>query len=206
MQKLLFVLLTVSILAVTGTAFANHLYDDFSKADFPERQALRGEWTYENNEAHCVSDPELYKKFKNHGPILRYDSEFSDGTIEFEFQPKDVERMIFTLNSADAGHVFRMRLADGKTRQGSRIYGWAGPSKDNDPEMIAVQGVPTLDTMNGKWVRVKIVIEGDRATVTIGDYSEELKHASIGREKGEVTISFASGELGVRGVHIHPAK
>lgn len=205
LQYLLFLTAVLLILSNVGTA-ASGIVDDFSKSDRKGRQALRGEWKFENNQASCVSAPELYKKYKNHGPILRWSPSkpFTDGTVEVEFQPKKCQRIVITLNNK-TGHVFRIALTDNKTTK-TRIFGWAHPSseKDKPAETLAVKGVPTAAAIDGQWVKLRLAITGSEARVMIGKYSETLKHASIARDKGEFTISFASGECAVRKVSIKP--
>ena len=110
-----------------STAFADGFKDDFSDSKLKTRQALRGEWTFQDGTAHCVADPELYKKFANHGPILRWPAKFTNGTLEFEFQPKGCERVIVTLN--EKGHVFRMLFHE---PQRTRFFGWIGQSSKNE--------------------------------------------------------------------------
>lgn len=189
------------ILASLSLAQAGGFRDDFSNPKLKNRQALRGDWKYANNTASCVSDPELYKKFANHGPILRWPCKFTDGTVAFEFQPKGCQRIVITLN--EDGHVFRISLSD---EQRTRIFGWIGKSsKQNKAKTIAKEGVPTSADIDGKWVKVKLAIKGDKGEITIGDYSAKLKHGSLARKKGEFTISFASGECAIRNVSVTPA-
>jgi hypothetical protein len=181
--------------------YAGGFHDDFSNPSLESRQALRGEWTFMDGAARCKADPKLYKKFNNHGPILRWSSEFTDGTLEFEFQPKNCQRVIITLN--EKGHVFRMLFHDARR---TRFFGWIGQSsKTNKPKIIVEEGVPTINDLNGKWVKSKIVFHGNTANITYGDYKVTLKHEAIGRKKGEFTISFASGELAVRNVRLTAA-
>lgn len=188
----------IVVLILIPFACGDGFQDDFSDAKSKTRQALRGDWKFDHGIASCVSDPELYRKFANHGPILRWPAEFTDGTLEFEFQPKDCERVIITLN--EKGHVFRMLFHEpAKTK----FIGWIGQSsRTNKPKVVANEGVPSIGDLNGKWVKAKVVFKGKTADVTYGDYNARLKHESIGRRKGEFTISFASGELSVRNVKL----
>ena len=172
--------------------------DNFSDPKLEIRQALRGEWIFEDNVASCVSDPELYKEFANHGPILRWPVEMTDGTVEFEFKPQGCQRLVITLNGD--GHIFRISLND---EQRTSIFGWIGKSsKENKSQTIAKKGVPTIASLEGKWTKLKLVIKGDKADIQIGDYSASLQHGSLARDKGEFTISFASGECAVRKVSV----
>lgn len=174
-------------------------FDDFDSKTQTSRAALRGDWQFEGNEGRCVSDPELYKKYKNHGPILRYPCEFSNGVIEFEIKPKDVQRFVFTLN--EQGHVFRCCLADEKR---TRIFGWSGLSKETKAETIAKDKVPQISELDGKWTSVRIRIEGKKATVSIGNYRKTMTHACLSRAKKELTLSFASGEMAFRRLRVRP--
>jgi len=199
MKTLIYALLT---LIASHSFAAEGFHDDFSNPKLKTRKALRGEWTFKDGVAHCVSDPELYKKYKNHGPILRWPAKFTDGAIEFEFRPKDCQRVIITLN--EDGHVFRMLF---HSAERTRFFGWIGKSsKTNKPKTIAKKGVPTVKDLDGKWIKSSIVFKGNTAQIAYGDYKTTLTHESIGRKKGEFTISFASGEIAVRNVQLKIAK
>ena len=195
------------LFALANTAFvpfasAGGFYDDFSNPNLESRKALRGDWTFKNGTARCVADPALYKKFKNHGPILRWPATFTDGTLEFEFRPRKCQRVIVTLN--EKGHVFRMLFHD---KRRTRFFGWIGrSSKTNKPKLIARKGVPSINDLNGTWVKSKIVFCGNTAEITYGKFKKTFTHESIGRKKGEFTISFASGEIAVRNVRLTTTK
>jgi hypothetical protein len=190
-----------AVVASLSVTQAGGFKDDFANARHSTRQALRGDWKYRNNAATCVSDPELYKKFANHGPILRWPCEFTDGTVEFEFQPKGCSRIVITLN--EDGHVFRISIND---EQRTRIFGWIGKSsKTNKAKTIAKDGVPTVSDVDGKWIKGKLVCQGEQGEITLGDYTAKLKHHSLGRKKGEFTISFAGGTCAVSKVSVTPA-
>jgi len=47
-----------------------------------------------------------------------------------------------------------------------------------------------------------MVFKGDHCQMTLGDYTAKLKHPSIGRKKGEFTISFSSGKCSIRKVQV----
>ena len=197
-------LLVTAFCAFTSTAMADDFTDDFSAAKFKGRLAERGEWKFENRTASCVADPELYKRFKNHGPILKWPREFTDGTIEFEMKASQCQRVVFTLNGD--GHIFRVTLADetsaapaGPSKVPTRLIGWATrSSKQNKGDTIKPKGLPDLPEVNGKWVKVKLVVKGNQAVLRIGDFETEVEHASLARDKNMVMITFAYGELAVR--------
>jgi hypothetical protein len=192
--------LVILFLLITSTMItqAAGFVDDFSNPEFEIRQALRGEWVYEDGVASCVSDPVLYKEFANHGPILRWPATFTDGTVEFEFKPQGCQRVVITLN--EDGHVFRISLRE---PAGTKIFGWIGKSsKENKAQDIAKEGVPPIASLEGQWTKVRLVTKGNTGHIQIGDYKAELNHGSIGRRKGEFTISFASGQCAIRNVMV----
>ena len=172
------------------------------------RRAARGQWTFANHEATCVADPEQFKEFNNHGPILTWPYQFTDGTVEMEIKPVDCQRVVFTLNGD--GHVFRVTLADlredapgGTSRVPNRLIAWATKSsKENKGDTIVPNGMPDLPAVNNQWVKLKLVIHGGTAKLNIGDFETELKHPALSREKTNVTITFAYGKMSVRNVKI----
>jgi hypothetical protein len=91
-------------LTTTGQAL---IADDFKQQQKPHRRLTRGAWTVKDGEASCAHDDELFKKYKNHGPAIWYDQEFTDGVVKFEFQPSpECQHFVFTVNGRD-GHVLR---------------------------------------------------------------------------------------------------
>lgn len=200
-----FVLLSVVILLFVSGAHAEDFVDSFLSATNEDRLAERGDWTFKNQTASCVADPELYKRFKNHGPILKWPREFHDGAVEFEMKAEKCQRVVFTLNGD--GHVFRVTLADetptataGASRVPTRIIAWATKSsKQNKGDTIKPDGLPDLPVIDGKWVRVRLSITGDTADLTIGGFRTQIQHAALTREKNTVMLTFAYGKLAVRG-------
>lgn len=193
-----------TLLFVTSFVAAEEFVDDFAGAEKAGRQAERGEWQFQNGIASCVADPDLYKQFKNHGPILKWTREFNDTSIEFELKATNCQRVVFTLNGD--GHIFRVTLADetpeapaGTSKVPTRIIAWASTSsKENQGETINPEGMADLPAINGEWVRMKLDVKGKRGMLTIGAFQTELKHAALGRDKNMVMLTFAHGEIAVR--------
>ena len=193
------------LVAFPGFAWSDVFRDDFSQAALADRLAERGEWRFEGGVASCVADPELYKQYKNHGPILKWPREFTEGAIEFEMKAEGCQRVVFTLN--EEGHVFRVTLADetegatgGASKVPTRLIGWSTQSsKENKGDTLLPEGLPDLSAIDGKWVRVKLVVKGEGATLQIGDdFETEIEHASLGRAKSMIMLTFAHGRLAVR--------
>ena len=107
------VLATSTLLATAPLVAAGEtsVQDAFTQDSHPQRVAVRGDWQFNDGVASCVADPDLYKKFKNHGPIIRYPIAYrgADGQrllVEFEVKARDVSRLVITLNGD--GHVYRI--------------------------------------------------------------------------------------------------
>jgi len=182
--------------------------DSFDTETHNGRLAERGAWTFENGIARCLADPELYRKFKNHGPILKWPRNFRDGTIAFEMKAQDCQRVVFTLNGD--GHIFRVTLADerpnapaGTSKVPTRLIAWATKSsKQNKGTTIRPVGLPDLPAVNGQWVPVRLSVQGAQGILTIGEYRTEITHHALTRDKTMVMLTFACGELAVRKLRI----
>ena len=61
-----YLLLVPSIQAAEVAPFS----DDFSNLELSQRRALRGAWHFRDGTASCTQDDALFKKHKDHGPIL----------------------------------------------------------------------------------------------------------------------------------------
>ena len=185
-------------------AIAFELRDDFSSAKSSVRLAERGAWKFENQVATCVADLKLYKQYKNHGPILRWSPQFTDGSLQFAFKPEKCQRVVFTLNGD--GHIFRVILFDasvnsptGASRAHSRLIAWATKSsKQNKGDTIKPNGLPDLPAVDGEWTKLKLDVHDGQAKLSIGDFTTNIKHAALRREKTSITLSFAFGSLAVR--------
>ena len=195
---------STALLLIATVAADEDFVDDFRSAKREGRLAERGAWQFRDGIASCVADPDLYKQFKNHGPILKWPREFNDAKIEFEMKAEDCQRVVFTLNGD--GHVFRVTLADerpdapaGKSKVPTRIIAWATKSsKQNKGDTIKPQYMPDLPAVNEKWVPVQLTVKGNRAMLTIGDFQTEINHTALERDKNMVMLTFAHGELSVR--------
>ena len=193
----------ITMLIAVPFAAGEEFVDNFV-ADHHCRHAERGQWKFHNGIASCVADPELYKQYKNHGPILKWPREFSDATIQFEMKATDCQRVVFTLNGD--GHIFRVTLADerpdapaGKSKVPTRVIAWATKSsKQNKGDTIKPEAMPDLPAVNGVWVPVRLDVKGKRATLTIGDFETKIIHDALARNKNMVMLTFAHGDLSVR--------
>lgn len=180
--------------------------DDFSSADSSVRttDASRGQWTFRNNIASATCDPELFAKYKNHGPVIRWEAAFSQADIEFEMKSSDSQRVTFTLNGD--GHVFRITLTDrtptAKPKPSpleTKIIAWATKSsKKNQGDVFQPDGMPDLASLKDRWVKVSLKIRGERVVVAIDDFKTSLAHQALLRDKNLIGLTFAHGKLAIR--------
>ena len=179
-----------ALTADAGTVFR----DDFSGGPVPERRASRGEWKFRDGVAACTQDDALYRKNKDHGPILFYAVPFRDATVRFAFKADGCKVVGFTANGP-AGHVFRFNLGE----KGSvRAFPPGG-------KPIGVADAPPLKA--GEWVDVAVEFRGPKATIKIGkDYEKVVEHPTYATGKANVSIAFAFGTLSVRGLVIEDRK
>jgi hypothetical protein len=182
------------LLAVTSAfaADAPLLKDDFSAPKLENRRASRGDWTFADNTATCTQDDELYKKNKDHGPILFYDLAYTDAAIRFAMKPDAATKsIVFTANGED-GHVFRIVFS--LAGAGVRAF----PPDEKDHKSIALGNEPALKLKPDAWTPVSVELRGSKATLKIGDFTKTYEHASIARPKTNLSIGFAFGTVSVK--------
>lgn len=190
MKRLLLLLSATAAFA----ADAPLLKDDFSAPKLEQRRASRGDWKFADNTATCTQDDELYKKNKDHGPILFYDLAHTDAAIRFAFKPDaSTKTVVFTCNGAD-GHVFRFVLSS----RGAGIR--AFPPGEKDHKSIALGNEPTVLLKPGEWTQVSVDLRGPKAAVKIGDFAKTYEHASFSRPKTNLSIGFSFGTISVKDV------
>lgn len=188
-------------LALSTQGFTQSFSDSFISEKHPIRKALRGDWQFNNNGAFCDSDPALFKKYSNHGPILRWPVKaFRDGIIEYEFKRTGSKRIVFTLNGTD-GHVFRVKNGDGGRWTKTSIYSWPEPPKkprQKSGNLRYVTKATSYAALNNQWVKVRFEFKADMLSMMMGEESVTLQHENFRRLKSEITLAFTSGRLAVR--------
>lgn len=192
--------LALSCVLISNTVAADLplLKDDFSAAKLEQRRALRGEWKFAEGVASCTQDDALYKKNKDHGPIIFYDLAYTDATIRFSYRADAaVKSVVFTCNG-EAGHIFRFVTSAAGT--GMRAF----PADAKDHKSIALAQEKSLALKAGEWVPVTITLRGAKATVKIGDFEKTYEHASLSRAKSNLSVGFGFGTLSVKDVVVMP--
>lgn len=188
MKRLLLLLSATAAFA----ADAPLLKDDFSDPKLATRRAMRGDWKFADNAATCTQDDELYKKNKDHGPILFYDLAHTDAAIRFAVKPgANNKTLVFTCNGAD-GHVFRIVFS--QLGAGIRAF----PPEEKDHKSIALGNEKDLKLKSGEWTNVSVELRGPKATLKVGDFSKTYEHASVARAKTNLSIGFSFGTVSVK--------
>ncbi len=188
MKSLLFLLLTSAVFA----ADISVLKDDFSVSDFAKRRASRGDWKFAEGSATCTQDDALYKKNKDHGPILFYDLAYTDAVIRFAVKRDAANKgIVFTANGAE-GHVFRLVFS--QAGMGVRAF----PPEEKDHKSISLGVEAAMKFKEGEWTNVRVELRGSKATVTVGDVSKTYEHASIARAKVNLSVGFSYGTVSVK--------
>jgi hypothetical protein len=192
MKSLLLAALALPLLA--GPKDAGFV-DGFTTEQFANRRLMRGEWSVAGGVARVTQDDALYKQFKNHGPIVFYDLPMGDVRVSFEVRLEDAKRFIFTFNGK-GGHVFR--LLQNEANAAALAF------EDKDGKHASVR----LDTAlphvrNGEWVRYEIELRGEQAAFSIGDtFRKTVKHATLAKEKSNLSLSFHYGTIQIRGLRV----
>lgn len=165
--------------------------DDFTAAKVEQRRAARGDWQIAGGIARCTQDDELFKKNKDHGPIIFYDVPTQDSTVHFAFRPQGCKTLVFTLNG-EKNHVFRVITNDTTTA----IRAFPAGSTKHAAKPLAQDG-PKL--VQGEWTEVTVEIRGTKATVRMGkDYTKTVEDPAIGQSKVNVSVGFSFGMLEVK--------
>ena len=166
------------------------LKDDFAAAGSKMRRAIRGDWRIADGVASCTQDDELYKKYKNHGPIIFYDLPFEDATVTFAFKSEKAKAVTFTANGKD-GHIFRVSW--GVRGMNARAF------PPGSPEKSVSVGQDDRPLEDGIWIPVRVTLKGSTATVHVGDGTPHVfEHESFAKQKTNVSLGFSFGSVSVK--------
>ncbi len=202
----LFLIVASTAVAVAAPASTSEtlLTDNFTSAKLAKRDLSpsRGEWKMADGVATCTQDDELYKKNKDHGPIIWYDVSMTDATIRFAFRPQGCKTFVFTLNNGN-GHVFRFIVSP----TGLAVRAW--PTQGSDATALSLMnpkaGSPSLK--DGEWTPVELIFDGNECVLAIGsDFKQKFDNAALGFEKTKLGLGFSYGTLSLRDVSISVPK
>lgn len=187
---------------VTLSAKADVLVEDhFDAAKKAGRDlaAGRGKWKMADGVATCTQDDELYKKNKNHGPIMWYQAAFTDGTIHFSVKPQDCKQFVFTLND-DKGHVFRFV----QNATGLSVRCWAMPGgHEAKPTVLNDKSLKTPAMKQGEWTDVELKFAGKKCTLKVSpDFQHTFENDAIAKAKAKLGLGFSFGTVSIKDVKI----
>jgi len=173
----------------------SHFEDDFDSPQQANRRASRGDWSFVDGTASCTQDDELYKKFKDHGPILLYSLPHQDAEVSYRFKAEGTKIVVFTINGED-GHVFR--FVTGQKHTDIRLF-----PKDAEVKSLSGARSQEMGLKDGQWTDVKMSLKGDTAMVKVGDAEPMVvTHPSLTAPKTNVTIGFSFGSLSLQGFSV----
>lgn len=186
--------------AATTFTKAEPLFTDpfTAEAKVPERRAMRGDWKIEDGVASVTQDDELYKKYKDHGPIIFYDLETDNATFRYSFKPDGCKAVVFTINGD--GHVFRFVTSE----RGTSVR--AFPS-EGEAKSISSGQEKDWSLADGEWTDVVVKVDGENVTITFGDNDPlTVTHETYANEKTNFSIGHSFGSLSVKDVVVEESE
>ncbi|NND96510.1 MAG: hypothetical protein HKN47_04175 [Pirellulaceae bacterium] len=180
------------------------VHDDFTEGKHPTRQAARGDWKIDSGVASVTQDDALYKKYKNHGPIMIYTVAHDDAAAEVTFKPSGCKAVVFTMDAKEGGHAFRVKLSP--KMPGAALTYIKEPGKEKATPVFLNKELPTLK--DDEWTTLKVRVVGDRATVTVNNTMFDVRHEQIDQEKKIAKLGFSFGSLSIKQFDLNeiPAK
>ena len=193
MRPLLSVLLLLSI-SFVANGESPLLHDDYTQTEHKTRKAMRGDWKIDGGIASVTQDDAMYKKFKNHGPIMVYGIPHDDASAEVTFKPSGCKTVVFTMDADGGGHAFRVKLSPKAPGIALTYIKEAG--KEKATPVVLSKELPKLK--EGEWTTIKAHVVGDKATVTVGDTTVEVQHEKIDQAKKIAKLGFSFGSLEIK--------
>lgn len=171
--------------------------DKFTSPTLPGRDLSpnRGVWKLADGIATCTQDDDLYTKNKNHGPVVWYNTAFTDATIRFAIRAEKVKQFVFTLNN-EKGHVFRYVMGP----MPLSVRAWDTQGGTAKPDAFPVKNGPKL--AEGEWIQAELKFAGNECTLSVGDFTQSFTHPANAKNKTKMGLGFAFGTLQVKDVSI----
>ena len=167
--------------------------DDYSSENIESRQTARGAWKVKDNSISVSFDEALYKKHKDHGPMVRYTFDStSDLTIEMEVMMSEIGKLCFQVDN-DEGHLLKA-IVNGAGK--GSIRGFNGKESE-------VVGKIKSSTEENKWMPVKLSFIDNKLTFSFnGSKPQVFNHPSFEKGKTKFVYKFAEGHLKARKLQI----
>ncbi len=189
---ILFLALSSTVLFAESPKSADSLVnDDYTDTKLKIRKPLRGDWKIQHGTASVTQDDELYKKFKNHGPIMVYEVPHDDASAEVTFKPNGCKSVVFTMDAKQGGHAFRVKLST--KAPGTTLTYIKKPDAEKATPVFLDKTLPKL--AEGEWATLRVKVVGDKATVQLGETTIDVKHAMIDQPKKIAKLGFSFGSL-----------
>ena len=189
------VVMLLSAYALAEAPSGSLLHDDYTSAKHKTRKPLRGDWTISDGVASVTQDDALYKKYKNHGPIMVYDIAHDDANATVTFKPSGCKSVVFTMDAKAGGHAFRVKLSPKAPGVVLTYVKEAGKEKAT-PIFLDKKTLPKIK--ENEWATLKVRVVGDRATVMMGEAKVDVHHEKIDQEKKIAKLGFAFGSLQIK--------
>lgn len=167
--------------------------DDYSSEKLASRQSARGDWKVKDSTISAPFDEALYKKFNDHGPMVRYSFDSSnDLTIEMEVMMSGISKLCFQVDNGE-GHLLKA-IING-TGKGS-VRGFKGKESD-------VIGKIKGSVKENVWIPVKLTFSGNKLTFSLnGGKPKIFEHPAFQKGKSKFVYKFEKGRLSARKLQI----
>ena len=103
---------------------------------------------------------------------------------------------MFSINDAK-GHVYRTTIKKEGSRKGAYSKGW---NADKKSSLIGKHEGFQLE--EDKWIPVKLIIKGNKMTLSIDGKEQAYEHESLLRVKTKFNFQFSKGQMQVRNLKI----
>jgi hypothetical protein len=169
---------------------------DFAKAVEPGWRVGKGDWKIVDGAWQGAEIPA-----DMHGAVARYNLEFTDAVIEFDFRLDGAKSISLTINDKKE-HVCRLSI---------RPTGFIVTKDDHDhagPDERVVLADEKTELKPGAWYHARVEIVGPRMTAQVGDASKPVKpiggeHELISVKKANLGFTVAGQTASFRNLRVN---
>jgi hypothetical protein len=167
---------------------------DFSKAVEPGWRIGKGDWKIVDGAWQGAEIPA-----DKHGAVARYNLEFTDAVIEFDFRLDGAKSISLTINDKKE-HVCRLAI---------RPTGFLVMKDDHDhegPDQRVILADDKTAMKPGTWYHVRVEIVGPRMTAQVGDAQPKKpiggEHELIATKKANLGFTVAGQAASFRNLRV----